>query len=173
MTLINRMRGWAEHLWFLSNNTNVVAVVFYAHSPVCALKLCLLKTLEGPQREMSYCLLQCSEDPSQPLHHCPPLSAEPPVSQRYLLCWNSGQQEESVKLPHERLVTGGLGESYFVFCSWHQTPWRTVSPLWCDKGIIIEAHYAICSKEIEELNNCHKMQVDRLNDILLSNRNFM
>lgn len=93
---------------------NIVAVVFYAHSPVCALKLCLLKTLEESQRELSDCLLQCSEDPPQ-LQHCPPFSAKPPVSQRYLLRWNSGQQEESLKLPHERLVTGGLGESHFVF----------------------------------------------------------
>lgn len=52
----------------------------------------------------------------------PPLSPSPPpkpaVSHRYLLRWNSGQQEESGKLAHEGLVTGGLGgqgESRFVF----------------------------------------------------------
>lgn len=49
---------------------------------------------------------------------------------------------------------------------------RTVSPLWSDKGIIIKAHYTICSEQTEELNNCHKMQAGRLNNILLLNRRF-
>lgn len=89
----------------------VFCLFFYAYSLVCALKLCLLDTGRAPgETELLF-----TEDPSQPLSHCPPLSAEPPVSQRYLLRWNSGQQEESMELPHERLVNGGLGESHFVF----------------------------------------------------------
>lgn len=92
-------------------------IVFCAQSSVLALKLCLLKTLERPQKEMSYFFLRCSETPPpNPFTITVPLS--PPLSHRYLLRWNSGQQEESEKLPHEGLVTGSLsgqGESHFLF----------------------------------------------------------
>lgn len=93
-------------------------MVFCAQSLVHAVKLCLLKIPERPQKEMSYCLLRCTEPPPLPNPFTITVPLSPPLSHWYLLGWNSGQQEESEKLPHEGLVTGSLGgqgESHFVF----------------------------------------------------------
>lgn len=115
LTLINRMRGWAEQLWLLSNNMNIVVVVFYTHWLVCTLKLCLLRHWRGPRenRATVYCsAVKTPPDPSTtvPLSLC--RTSRVPTVPATLEFRSAGGVNETAPWA---IVTGGLGESHFVF----------------------------------------------------------